>query len=247
MNTIWIIHNLHEETRFRRLISLWSNLKLTFIFIVLTTFLIVVISNLNGSFALPFVNYTGQYTNYTNNEYQIQFQYPSNWCIFEEDKSLEIPSMSIHDQSRVGGLIRIWFQPLSDYLDLVPNTSLDDVTDDVSDSIVRKVTEHEFPFKNDSDTRYYLLGKPSYLSIDGHLAGTDSHIQEEMKHGFWAKNTEQVWNVLVGERYYFMYFVSDTDDFDSQDFMEIRDKFINSIKFLTGGNVTSTGSGTTCP
>lgn len=238
---------MREEITSKKLISMGSNLRSIFVILLFTASFIVAISNLDGLFALPFVNYTGEYTNYTNYEYQIQFQYPSNWCIFEEDKSLEIPSMSIHDQSGVGALIRILFQPLSDYLDLVPNTSLDNVTNDVSDSIVQKVTEHEFPFKNDSDTRYYLLAKPSYLSIDGHLAGTDSHIQEEMIHGFWAKNTEQGWNVLVGDRYYFMYFVSDTDHFDSQDFIEIRDKFINSIKFLAGGNVTGTGSGTTCP
>jgi|SRR5687768_6740576 len=217
----------------------------TFVTIVSTGLFIFVISNLDSSLALPFENYTGKFLNHTSQEYQIQFQYPSNWCVFEENKSLEIPSMSISDQSRVSALIRIWFEPLSNYPELVSNTSLDNISKDVSDSIVRKVTEMVFPFKNDSDTRYYILGKPTYLSIDGHLAGTHSHIEDEIIEGFWAKDTIQGWNVLVGDRYYFMNFVSDTDDFDSQDFFEIRNKFINSIKFLAGGNVTDSNSN--CP
>ena len=85
-----------EEITHKKLIPVRSNLNAAFVLLFTASF-IVVISNLDGSFALPYVNYTGQYTNYTNNEYQVQFQYPSNWCIFEEDKSLEIPSMSIHD------------------------------------------------------------------------------------------------------------------------------------------------------
>lgn len=233
---------MREETKYSKSNPLWSNLNTTIAILVFTAILIAVISNLDNSFALPFVDYTSEYTNYTNHEYQIQFQHPSNWYVFEEDKSLEIPSMTIHDQSRRGAVIRIWFQPLSNYLDLVSVTSLDDVTKEVSDSIVRKVTEHEFPFKNDSDTRYYLIGKPSYLSIDGHLAGTDSHIKEEIIEGFWAKYTIQGWNVVADDRHYFIRFVSDTDEFDSQDYNEIRDKFINSIKFLATGDITNTNS-----
>ena len=64
----------------------------TFVILLFTAFLIAVISSLDGSFAL-------QYTNYTSDKYQIQFQYPSTWQIVEKGSLYEDPSIEITDPS----------------------------------------------------------------------------------------------------------------------------------------------------
>jgi hypothetical protein len=160
-----------DKPKLRNEIRQWMTMCHDFLKWSVLPLIITFVFSIPGiSFALPFQNYTGQFLNHTSQEYQIQFQYPSNWCVFEENESMETPSMSISDQSGEGGYIRIWINPLSEFADLVPNTRLENISKDVSDSIVRKVTEMEFPLKNNSESQYYLIGNPSYLSIDGHLA-----------------------------------------------------------------------------
>jgi hypothetical protein len=69
-------------------------------------------------------------------------------------------------------------------------------------TILLKVTEMKFPFQNESDTQYFVIGKPSYISIDDHFAGTDRYIETEILEGS-INHTVQMRNVMVGDRYYF--------------------------------------------
>ena len=139
---------MREEITPYRLIPLRSNLNSILVNLLLAAFLIAVFSNVNITLAEPFVDYTGQYTNYTNHKYQIQFQYPSNWRITQLNDTSNA-NIRISDSSSSTGpaIIEIWFRPLSDYSDLVTSAWFNDGVKDVSDSIVRKVTEHLSPLR----------------------------------------------------------------------------------------------------
>lgn len=208
-------------------IDLRRNLNPTFAVIIVTALFIVIICNLNSSFALP-------YSNYTSNKYQIQFQYPYSWEIIEKNGSLnEIPGIEIidpssGDSSSGDGYFYIYIRALSD-----------DEAYAAYDSNIRVITEIALQsLHNDSSIEYYVLKYPSYLTIDGHDAGTFVYIKNYKSEGISGLYTAQPWTVLVGDRHYILSFFSKSDFFNSVYYIEIRDKFINSIKFLAG-NVTN--------
>lgn len=209
-------------------IDLRRSLKPTLAVLVFTALFIVIICNLNSSFALP-------YSNYTSDRNQIQFQYPYSWQIIEKNGSLdespgiEIIDPSSGDSSSGDGYFYIYIRALSD-----------DEANDTAESNIRVITEIGLQsLHNDSSIEYYVLEYPSYLTIDGYDAGTFVYIKNHKLEGLSGLYTVQPWTVLVADRHYILSFFSKSDFFNSVYYIEIRDKFINSIKFLAG-NVTNT-------
>ena len=96
---------------------------------------------------------------------------------------------------------------------------------------IRVITEFGLQaLVNDSSTEYNIFDYPSYLTIDGHQGGTfvygGKHTLEELL----VTYTAQVWNVVVGNHHFILGFVSNVDVFNNPDYIEIRDRFINSTK-----------------
>lgn len=196
--------------------------------LIFTAFFIVVICSLNSSFALP-------YSNYTSDKYQIQFQYPYSWGIIEKNGSLdESPGIEIIDPSSGDSSSGdgYFYVHIGDRSDVKTNASFE--------SKIRVVTEIALQsLRNSSSIEYYMLEYPSYLTIDGHNAGTFVYIKNHKLEGLSGLYTAEVWIVLVGDRHYITSFFSKSDFFHSVYYSIIRDKFIDSIKFLAG-NVTNT-------
>ena len=192
----------------------------TFVILLFTAFLIAVISSLDGSFAL-------QYTNYTSDKYQIQFQYPSTWQIVEKGSLYEDPSIEITDPSSGEGYIVLAIITIPDY---EAKNSSDPYLN------IRAMTELGLQIlKNDSSYEHNLIEYPSYLTIDGRQAGTFAYMGKPFENPLASFTTKQ-WIVLVGDRYYTWGSGSNSDVFGSPDYTEIRDRFINSIKFLEPDN-----------
>lgn len=84
-----------------------------------------------------------------------------------------------------------------------------------------------------------MLKYPSYITIERYNAGTFVYIQNHKTGGLSGLYTVQPWHVLIGNHHYILGFISKSDFFKSVYYIEIRDKFINSIKFLEA-NVTNT-------
>jgi hypothetical protein len=72
---------------------------------------------------------------------------------------------------------------------------------------------------------------PSYISIEGQKAGTFLVLMTD-KSDSRLKVAHQQWNVFVGDHAYQISNIAPTSDFDSPENAEIRNHFINSIKFL---------------
>jgi len=214
--------------RCRRLISSWSNINSTFVILLFTISIVAFVSSLTGSFAL-------QYSNYTSQKLLVQFQYPLTWEIVENESIEPFSTIHITDRSSEDGGdadMAIYSQVLSDQQ-----------ASNISDTGIRVMTELRLQaLENTSSFEYNVIKYPSYLTIDGHEAGTFLYLMRNKMNGFLELYTAQIWNLWVGDHFYRIGFLSKADFFSSANYIEIRDKFINSIKFLGPDNFSVTNS-----
>ena len=183
---------------------------------VFTLFLIVFISSLDSLLAL-------QYTNYTSHQLQVQFQYPSTWKILE-NKSIDANSIKITDPDPSSG---------DGDIIIVSKALSDEQASNLSNSGIRVITEIDLQsLDNSSSFEYNVIKYPSYLTIDGNKAGTFLYLMRSKMNSFLEMYTAQAWSVPAGDRYYRIGFLAIGDFFSSTNYTEIRDRFINSIKFL---------------
>src|SRR5688500_9465805 len=203
----------------RRLVLSWSNMNFTFVILLFTVSIVVFFSSHPGSFAL-------QYSNYTSQKLLVQFQYPLTWEITEKNGNLdEGPSIEITDPFLGVGYIYLAFENLSDY---EAQNSSDPYLD------IRALTELWLQIhKNNSSPEIKVIENPSYLTIDGRKAGTFTYMAKDKFEDLSVTKTK-VWIVLARDGYYTLGFGTDTDTnlFHSPEYAEIRDRFINSTRFL---------------
>jgi hypothetical protein len=213
----------------RRLVLSWSNMNFTFVILLFTVSIVVFFSSHPGSFAL-------QYSNYTSQKLLVQFQYPLTWEITEKNGNLdEGPSIEITDPFLGVGYIYLAFTNLSDYEaknSSAPYLNIRDMTQIGLQSL-----------KNDSSTQSNIIEYPSYVTIDGRKAGTYAYIVKDKFEDLLLTKTK-VWIVVARDGYYTLGFGTDTDTnlFRSPEYTEMRDRFINSIRFLESDNSSVTNS-----
>ena len=197
----------------------------------------ILLSLVSGAFALFLIFLNAQdvlaiqFSNYTSDKYQIQFQYPSNWELkekmgrFDEGTDLAITSPYLP-----GGAIYIGYGD-----DLRSSFGSPDFT-----SAFYKLFKEEI--SRDYSKEYNIIEKPSFPTIDGQKAGTflvSSKDKYEDNPSTWGT---QMWLVYVGDHGYLITFFTTTDVFDNPENVQVRDHFIKSIKFLgntTNANATS--------
>lgn len=164
------------------------------------------------------------YTKYTSDKYQIEFNYPSDWTLTEKTDNPQQPRAIMINGDNVGrGQIGISYSD---------NLMTGFGTTDLATSVVN---EHKKLLSDIPDFGRTILN-PSFTTINGHLTGTfllsfaEGQYETDPLKGVW-----QYWTTFNGGHGYTIVFVSTPDSFLTPDYTEVRDQFINSIKFL-GGN-----------
>lgn len=175
----------------------------------------------NTAFAINF-------TNYTNAKYNIEFQYPSDWEItektsrFDEGADISIDSDSIID---------------SGYISII---YIDNPIEEIGSKDLRTslYTLFKQTIGNDYSREYRVIEQPSFTTIGNKDAGTFLYTDKDKYEDYAIKWARQFWIVLTNDHGYLISSSSSADTFDKPENIEIRDKFINSIKFINETNNT---------
>ena len=183
--------------------------------------LIIFLPNINGSFAL-------QFTDYTSEKYQIQFQYPSDWLIKEKaNRSDEGAEIDISNKKIAAGKLRIHFY--DDLLESFGTTNLDAAFTKFYSATTTDDNEYEFK----------IIESPSFVSIDNQRTGSFMLMFKQKNEVDPVSGAVKYWITFVGNSGYKMEFMATPENFDTLDNIEIRDQFIESIIFLGQNNATN--------
>lgn len=184
--------------------------------------LIIFLPNINGSFAL-------QFTDYTSEKYQIQFQYPSDWLIKEKaDKFDEGSEIDISNKKIAAGKLRIHFY--DDLLESFGTTNLDAAFTKFYSATTTDDNEYEFK----------IIESPSFGSVDSQRTGSFVMTFKQKNEIDPITGAVKYWITFVGNSGYKMEFMATPENFDTPDNIEIRDQFIESIIFLGQNNARNT-------
>ena len=184
--------------------------------------LIIFLPNINGSFAL-------QFTDYTSEKYQIQFQYPSDWLIKEKaNRSDEGAEIDISNKKIAAGKLRIHF--FDDLLESFGTTNLDAAFTKFYSATTTDDNEYEFK----------IIESPSFGSVDSQRTGSFLMTFKQKNEIDPITGAVKYWITFAGNSGYKMEFMATPENFDTPDNIEIRDQFIESIIFLGQNNATNT-------
>lgn len=184
--------------------------------------LIIFLPNINGSFAL-------QFTDYTSEKYQIQFQYPSDWLIKEKaNRSDEGAEIDISNKKIAAGKLRIHFY--DDLLESFGTTNLDAAFTKFYSATTTDDNEYEFK----------IIESPSFGSVDSQRTGSFLLMFKQKNEIDPITGAVKYWITFAGNSGYKMEFMATPENFDTPDNIEIRDQFIESIIFLGQNNATNT-------
>jgi hypothetical protein len=175
------------------------------------------------------------YQNYNSTKYQIAFDYPSEWTFEEKTNRFEVaPEISIADYTgNALGIITVGYTERQDFMEYLGGTNVVSATNNAYDGLMNS---YDYP------TEYTSIESPSFDTIiDGQKAGTFVYTMED-KSETSSMVASQTWTIIVGDHGYFITFGGLTDTFDSPEAIEIRDHFINSIKFLDTGDIDNNTS-----
>jgi hypothetical protein len=184
--------------------------------------LVFFIPSINGSFAL-------QFTDYTSEKYQIQFQYPSDWLIKEKaNRSDEGAEIDISNKKIAAGKLRIHFY--DDLLESFGTTNLDAAFTKFYSATTTDDNEYEFK----------IIESPSFGSVDSQRTGSFLMTFKQKNEIDPITGAVKYWITFAGNSGYKMEFMATPENFDTPDNIEIRDQFIESIIFLGQNNATNT-------
>lgn len=184
--------------------------------------LVFFIPSINGSFAL-------QFTDYSSEKYQIQFQYPSDWLIKEKaNRSDEGAQIDISNKKIAAGKLRIHFY--DDLLESFGTSNLDAAFTKFYSATTTDDNEYEFK----------IIESPSFVTIDNQRTGSFLLMFKQKNEVDPITGAVKYWITFVGNSGYKMEFLAIPENFDTPDNIEIRDQFIESIVFLGQNNVTNT-------
>lgn len=187
--------------------------------IVILAGIIMLLSSYKDGFGL-------QYTNYSSDKYQVQFQYPVGWDLTEKASRFdEGTDIKIQSSSLPGGLI------LMQYLNLTEIST--------SDFQTLFYQLYKSSITGDYSKEIKVIEQPSFMTIDGQKAGTYLYTSKDKYEEFATRVAGQYWIISVANRGYLFAFDAATNVFDYPQNKEIRDHFIKSIKFLGISNITN--------
>jgi hypothetical protein len=184
--------------------------------------LVFFIPSINRSFAL-------QFTDYTSEKYQIQFQYSSDWLLKEKaNRSDEGAEIDISNKKIAAGKLRIHFY--DDLLESFGTSNLDAAFTKFYSATTTDDNEYEFK----------IIESPSFVTIDIQRTGSFLLTFKQKNEIDPITGAVKYWITFVGNSGYKMEFMATPENFDTPDKIEIRDQFIESIIFLGQNNATNT-------
>jgi len=169
-----------------------------------------------------------QYSNYTSDKYQVQFQYPSTWTLNEKTNRFETGSEIKIDSPNLD------FFGIGYADDLIRGFGTTNLQSAVID-FLKGIT-------SDYTKDYRVIESPSFIKIGNESAGTFLYTIQDKYETTPTNIAHQIWIVFVGNHGYTISFLGSPSTFDSPENTEIRDHFLKSIKFL--GNTTTTSNST---
>jgi hypothetical protein len=170
-----------------------------------------------------------QFTDYTSEKYQIQFQYPSDWLIKEKaNRSDEGAEIDISNKKIAAGKLRIHFY--DDLLESFGTTNLDAAFTKFYSATTTDDNEYEFK----------IIESPSFGSVDSQRTGSFLMTFKQKNEIDPITGAVKYWVTFAGNSGYKMEFMATPENFDTPDNIEIRDQFIESIIFLGQNNATNT-------
>ena len=101
-------------------------------------------------------------------------------------------------------------------------------------SDIEDATKSLIPIMKGSLWGYELrtVEEPHLITIDNKSAGTVVLAAEEKYEDTPIKIANQLWVVIIGSKAYLITYLDNPNEFDSPENTEIRNHFINSIKFF---------------
>jgi hypothetical protein len=193
---------------------------------IVASFVFLILFTLNISETLAL-----KYANFTRDQYQIQFQYPSDWVFEEKANGLKEESEIDVSNKKIGtGEIAIHY-----YNDLLKSFNTPNFDHLFSDF---------YNERSSDNSRYeYRTVKPlSFFNVDGQKTGSFLVIFKEKAQVDPIGVEVQYWITFVGNTGYVLEFLSTPENFNTSENLEIRDRFIQSINFI-GSNNTTDASG----
>jgi hypothetical protein len=159
-----------------------------------------------------------EYLNYTNNEYKVQFQYPSDSIVLDQTP----PMIMVSPNSTEDVFLVIYVFDFND-----PQW--------FGTSDLELATNRQFDSsRTGSEFTVLEYMSPWFTNIHGHKAGTyilttkgseaDDDKEKILK--------TQEWLIHIGPHGYHLVYNAPADEFDSKQGIDSRAHFINSIKFL---------------
>jgi hypothetical protein len=153
-----------------------------------------------------------EYKNYTSEKYGIQFEYPSNWELTEKTSRFdEGPDIQIKSGTNRFDIYR-YNNAENDLGTLEVGTASDNVLNGLMSTY---------------DLNAKIIEDPSYIFLDGYRAQT--FLISVEKDGM--KGGHQNWTVIVGNHAFQIINLELANEFDSLENSDIRNHFIDSLKF----------------
>ena len=169
-----------------------------------------------------------QFTDYTSEKNQIQFQYPSDWQIKEKANRFDEGSqIDISNKKIAAGKLRIHFY--DDLLESFGTTNLDAAFTKFYSATTTDDNKYEFK----------IIESPSFVGIDSQRTGSFMLMFKQKNEIDPVSGAVKYWITFVGNSGYKMEFMATPENFDTLDNIEIRDQFIESIIFLGQNNATN--------
>jgi hypothetical protein len=92
---------------------------------------------------------------------------------------------------------------------------------------------------SDYSKEYKVIEQPSFLTIDGHKAGTYLYTTKDKYEDDAVTMARQDWIVTAGDHFYLIGFGALPNVFDTPELTEVRDHLIKSIHFTNSNNATT--------
>lgn len=163
-----------------------------------------------------------EYSNYASNKYLIQFQYPTDWIPHEKTNRFEEGSDISVDKISLENAV---FITIDHYDNVIQRFGYSDLATAFYNTIKDAISY-------DYSKEYSVTELPSFINIDNQNAGTLLFTQKDKYDDNSAPWAVQAWLVYVEDHGYLISFASQSHMFNSPQNTEIREHFINSIKFL---------------
>ncbi|MFB5600739.1 MAG: hypothetical protein ACE5SW_11000 [Nitrososphaeraceae archaeon] len=176
-----------------------------------------------------------EYYKHTSNKYGIEFEFPISWSLTEKTTESNsqhevVPEILIQSSSGEEISIDKYYDPTWKF------KSTEDFTEVVFQNLISPSFEQQYT------RNAKIIEEPKYLTIDNEKIGSFEFVMHEDT----SERAVQSWSVNLGDTQYHIVFLGEPDrgdttninSFNNAENTEIRNHFINSLKFIDSNTNT---------